>query len=94
MYSDDTTDDSGQNLMHQTNEKKLSERNYKVTQHDTYFENSNDEDNLEAPHRPIIYINFVEKNARISQSKIVLEVHSGSRPCSSFDPLDSNCTKQ
>ena len=37
MDIDDTTDDSGQNLMHQTNKKIRIGENAKVTQHDPYF---------------------------------------------------------
>ena len=43
MDSDDTTDDSGRNLMHQTNNKTCIGENAKVTQHDTYFKNDNDD---------------------------------------------------
>ena len=34
------------------------------------------------------------KNARIFQSKNVIEVHTRSRPRSSFATFDSNCPKQ
>ena len=39
MDSYDTTDDSGQNLTHQTNDEIRMEENAKVTQHDPDFEN-------------------------------------------------------
>ena len=37
MDSNDTMDDSGQNLMHQTNDKIYIGENAKVTQHYSYF---------------------------------------------------------
>ena len=75
----------------------MYQRNAKVTQHDTDFENDavgDDEEHLEAPHCPILDINVAKNNACISQSENVLEVHTRSRPRSLFSPLDSNCPKQ
>ena len=75
----------------------MYQRNAKVTQHDTDFENNavgDDEEHLEAPHCPILDINVAKNNACISQSENVLEVHTRSRPRSLFSPLDSNCPKQ
>ena len=49
MDRNDTTDDSGWNFMHQTNEKIHIGENSKVTQHDPYFENAgkiDDEEHL------------------------------------------------
>ena len=40
MDRNDTTNDSGQNLMHQTNDDICIGKNAKVTQHDPYFENA------------------------------------------------------
>ena len=93
MDSDDKTDDSVQNFMHQTNEKIRIGKNSKFTQHEPEFENANDEEQLEAPHRSILATNTV-KNDCIRQSKNLLGGHTRSRPHSSFSPLDSNCTKQ
>ena len=68
MDSNDTTDDSGQNFMHQTNDKICIGENAKVTQQDPDFENANegdDEEHLEAPHHPILASNVANNNARI-----------------------------
>ena len=97
MDSDDTPDDSGRNLMHKKNDEIRIGENAKVTQHDPDFENSDvgdDEEHLEAPHRPIIAVNVAKKNARINQSKNVLECHTRYWPRSSFSSFDSNCPKQ
>ena len=97
MDSDDTTDDSGRNLMHQTNNEIRIGKNARVTQHDPDFENDNvgdDEDHLEAPRQPVIDVNVANNNARICQSENVLEVHTRSQPRSSFAPFDRNCPKQ
>ena len=97
MDIDDTMDDSGQNMMHQTNDKICIGENAKVAQHDPNFENADegdDEEHLEAPHRPILAVNVSNNNARIRQSENVLEGHTRSRPRSSFVPFDRNCRKQ
>ena len=91
--SNDTTDYSGQNLMYKTNDKIRIRENAKVTQHDPDFENANDKEHLEAPHRPIIAVNAVKNNARICQRLNVLKGYTRSRPRYSFTPLDSNCPK-
>ena len=57
--------------MHQTNDEICIRENYKVAQHDPDFENyivGDDEDCLEAPHRPIIAVNVTKNNSRICQS--------------------------
>ena len=85
MDSYDTTDDSGRNLTHQTNDEIRIEQNAKVTQHDPDFENGDvgdDEENLEAPHHPILSVNVTNKNDHIYQSENVLEGRTRSRPCS------------
>ena len=92
MDSDDTTDDSSRNLMHQTNDIICIRENAKVTQHDPEFENANGEDNIEAPHRPIISVNI--KKTYIFQGKNLLEGRTRTWPRPSFDTLDSNCPKQ
>ena len=71
MDSDDTKNDGGRNLMHQTSDEIRIGENVKVTQHDPYFKNANvgdDAEHLKAPHCPILAINFSQKNARICQS--------------------------
>ena len=96
MDSDDTTDDSGQNFMHQTNDDIHIGENSKVTQHDPDFENDNvgdDEEHLEAPHRLMLDVNVANKNYRIRQSENLLEDHKVSRPRYLFAPFDSNCPK-
>ena len=93
----DTTNDSGRNLMHQTNDKICIGENAKVTQHDPDFENTDegdDEEHLEAPHHPILAVNFAKNNDRIRQREKLPGGHTRSRPCSSFAPFDSNCPKQ
>ena len=80
MDCDNTTDDSGQNLMHQTNEKKCIEENAKVIQHDPYFKNADegdDEENLESPHSPILAVNVANNNAFIFQRKMYSKVIQG-----------------
>ena len=97
MDSNDTTDDSGRNSIHQTNDEFRIGENAKFTQHYPYFENSNvgdDEEHLEAPHRLITDVNVAKNNARICQSENVLEGYTRSRPSSSFAPFDSSCPKQ
>ena len=97
MDSVETTDDCGQNLIHQTDDAICIRENAKVTQHDPDFGNANvggDEEHLEAPHCPILAINVTKNNACNRQSKNVLEGHTRSRPHSSFAPFDSNCPKQ
>ena len=62
MDSDDTKNDSGHNLMHQTNDKIRIGENAKVTQHDPEFENadeSGDEEHIESPHFLILAVNVV-----------------------------------
>ena len=73
MDSDDTTDDSSRNLMHQRNDDIRIGENSKVTQHDPDFVNSDgggDEEHLEAPNCPIIAANVSKNNSRIFQSKM------------------------
>ena len=97
MNINDTTDDSCQYLMHQTNDEIRIGENDKVTQHDPDFENADegdDEDNLEAPRHPIIAVNFAKNNACVRQIENILEGRTRSRPHSSFAPFDSNCPKQ
>ena len=68
MDSDDTTDGSGHNLMHQTNDTICIRENVKVIQHDPDFENSDegdDEEHLDAPHFPILAVNVANDNACI-----------------------------
>ena len=91
MDSDDTTDDISRNLMHQTSDKIHIGENAKVIQHDPDFENADYEDHIEAPHCPSHSVNSVKNNARIFQSKTVLEGYTRYWPHSSFAPLDSNC---
>ena len=55
----DTTNDSGRNLMHQTNDKICIGENAKVNQNHPDFENANYEEHLEAPHFPILEVNSV-----------------------------------
>ena len=60
MDSDDTTDDSGRNLMHKKNDEICIEENTKVTQHDPDFKNADVgdvEEHLEAHHIPILDVN-------------------------------------
>ena len=79
MDSDETADDSGRNLMHQTNDEICIGENAKVTQHYPYFQNfdvGDDEENIEAPHRPILDVNIANKNACICQIENVLEGHT------------------
>ena len=59
MDSNDKRDESGQNLMHQTNDKICIGENAKVNQHHPDFENANYEEHLEAPHFPILEVNSV-----------------------------------
>ena len=83
MDSDDTTDDSSRNLMHQTNEKFRIGEKSKVTQHDPDYKNSDevdDEEHLEAPNCPILAVNVANNNAYICQNENVLEGHTRSRP--------------
>ena len=78
MDSDDTTDDRGRNLMHQTNDEICIGENTKVTQHDPDFENAyvgDDEENLEAPHRPILALNVANNNTCIYQEKCTRRSH-------------------
>ena len=82
MDSDDTTDDTVRNLTHQTNDKICIKENAKVTQHDPYFKNADegdDEEHLEAPHLPILFVNVAKNNDCIRQSKNVFEGHIRSR---------------
>ena len=65
IYSDDTADDSGRNFMHQTNDEICIGENAKVTQHDPDLQNfdvGDDEENIEAPHRPILAVNVANNN--------------------------------
>ena len=97
MDSDDAKNDSGRNLMHQTNDESRIRKIHKVTQHDPYLENADegdDEDHFEAPHSSILSVNVAKNNYRILQRKNVLEGHTRSWPHSSFAPFDSNCSKQ
>ena len=97
MDSNDTTDDSGWNLMYQTNVEIHIRENAKVTQHDPYFKTSDvgdDEEHIEAPHQPILAVNVSNKNTHIHQSETLLKVHTRYRPCSSFTQFYSNCPKQ
>ena len=74
MYSDDTTYDSGRNFMHKKNDEIRIREYEKVTQHDPYLESADvgdDEENLEAPHRPNIAVNVVKNNDCIHQIKII-----------------------
>ena len=90
MDSDDTIDDSGLNLMHQTNDKIRIRENSKGSQHDPEFENAN----LEAPYCPILAVNFIKSTLLFVREKIYSKVIQGSWPCCSFSPLDINCPKQ
>ena len=97
MDSNDTTDDRGRNLMHQTNDEICIGENAKVTQHDRDFKNADVvdyEEHIDAPRRPILAVNVAKKNDRICQSENVIGGHTRSRPRSSFAPFDSNCPKQ
>ena len=79
MDSDDTTDDSGRYLMHQTNDDIRIGENAKVTQHDPYFENFDvvdDEENIESHHHPILAVNVANNNTCICQRENVLEGHT------------------
>ena len=83
MYIDDKTDDSGQNLMHQTNDEIHIGENAKVIKHDPEFVNIDEgenEDNLESTHRLILAINVIENNARICNSKNVPKIYTRSQP--------------
>ena len=76
--------------MHKKNDEIRIGENAKVTQHDPDFENyivGDDEDHLEAPHRPILAVNVSNNNAHIFQSENVIEGHTRSWPRSSFAPL-------
>ena len=71
-------------------------KNAKVTLHDPDFEKAiegDDEEHLEAPHRPVLAVNVANNNACILLSKNVLEGHTRSRPRSSFSLIDSNYLK-
>ena len=97
MDIDDTTDDRGRNLMHQTNDGFCIGENAKVTQHDPDFENSDegdDEEHLEAYHSTILAVNVANNNACICQSENLIKRHKRSQPRSSFAPFDINCPKQ
>ena len=63
--------DIGWNFMQKTNGNICIEENAKVTQHDTEFENANDEDHIEAPHCHILAVNVV-KNLVFFRSDIYL----------------------
>ena len=79
------------------NDEICIRENAKVNQHDRYFENADvgdDEEHLEAPHRPILAVNVAKNNACIRQRKNVLKGHTRSWPRSSFALFDSNCPKQ
>ena len=57
------------------------------------LENANvgdDEENLEAPHSPIIFVDIEINNARICQCENLLKGHTRSWPRSSFALFDSN----
>ena len=76
MDSNNTTDDSGQNLMHQTNDEIRIRENAEVTQHDPDLENNYvgyDEEHIEASHWNILDVKLAMKNARISQRKNLLK---------------------
>ena len=95
--SNDTTDDIGRNLIHQTDDAISIGENSKVAQHDPDFENAylgDDEEHLEAPRFPILSLKVANNHARISPSENVLEGHTRSQPRSSFASFDSNCPKQ
>ena len=97
MDSDDTTDDSGRNLMHQTNDKICIGENAKVTQHDPDFEIfdvGDDEENIESTRCPILSVNVAEKNYCICQRENVIKIHTRYRPRSSFSIFNRNCPKQ
>ena len=97
MDSNNTTYDSGRNLMHQTNDEICIGENAKVTQHDSDFKNDNVgdyEEHIEAPHFPILDVNVASNNSCIRQRENLLKGHTRSPPQSSFVPFDSNCPKQ
>ena len=80
MDSDDTTDDSGQNLMHKKNDEICIVENAKVTQHDPDFENANvgdDEEHLNAPRLPILAGIFQRKMLVLVRAKIYSECIQG-----------------
>ena len=60
MDSDNTTDDSGRNLMHQTNDEICIGENSKVTQHYPEFKNANYEEHLESPPHTILAVNAIQ----------------------------------
>ena len=83
MDRDDITDESGPNLMPQTNENIHIGENAKVTQHYPEFENADegdDKEHLEAPDCTIIAANVAKNNSHICQSENVLEGHTRYRP--------------
>ena len=80
MDSDDTMDDRARHLMHKTNDEIRIGENAKVTQHYRYFEDANvcdDEDHLEAPHRPILAVNFVKTIIVFVREEVQLKVVQG-----------------
>ena len=77
MDSDDTMDDSSQNLMHQTNDEILIGESSIVTQHYSDLENSNvgdDEEYLDAPHCPIFSINVAKNKFVFDRVKMYSKV--------------------
>ena len=76
----DTTDDSGRNLMHQTNDEIHIRENAKFTQRDPDFENSDvghDEEHLEAPGFTILAVNVAKKILLFVRAKIYSKVIHG-----------------
>ena len=68
MNNDGTTNDSGHNLMHQTNDKIGMGENAKVTQQYSDLENANkgyNEEHLEVPHSLILAVNVANNYTRI-----------------------------
>ena len=51
------------------------------------MDEDDDEEHLEAPHRPILAVNVSNNNAHIFQIENVIEGHTRSWPRSSFAPL-------
>ena len=77
MDSNDTTDDSGQNLMHTKNDKTRIGENAKVTQHYPDFEKSNNEEHLEASYCPILALDSVKTMLVFIRAKFYSKVIQG-----------------
>ena len=77
MDRNDTTDDSGRNLMYQKiDETRIGEK-ANVTQHYSCIENSNNEDHPEASHCSILALDAVKKMLVFIRAKFYSKVIQG-----------------